>query len=123
MTHLTNQDLGRTSHTPRDELYSEIIPLLSWRFGIWGDVLGCVRHIILSLSMILNVTVASNPFTLLSELYYSYLSDPYDIARHYYPTGHYSISVPLKSTEQLNHRVYDQPSAHPIMQGKPLQVV
>jgi hypothetical protein len=46
MTHLTDQDLGCTSHTPRDELDSEIIPLLGWRFGIWGDGLGSVRHVI-----------------------------------------------------------------------------
>jgi len=35
-THLTNQDLGRTSHTSRNELDSEIIPLLRGRFGVWG---------------------------------------------------------------------------------------
>jgi hypothetical protein len=74
LTHLTNQDLGCTSHTPRDELDSEIIPLLSGRFGIRDNVLGSVRHFILFFSIMVNVTVLSEPcLILLSDLYYSYL--------------------------------------------------
>jgi hypothetical protein len=105
MTHLTDQDLGCTSHTPRDELDSEIIPLFSWRFGIGGNGLGCVRHLVLFFSMILKDTVASNPFTLVSDLYYSYLSDQYGtLARHHTPPD--ITQSPFRLTESITQNTY-----------------